>query len=109
MLSEATGIHSASSRMPALPCVHTSSSDGSSCRSFHAIACSRAPLPTRRTFTVRLRERLFYVGQQVVGVLDSAREADEPLGDPELRASLRLNGCVSHRRRMRNEAFDAAE
>ena len=53
-LFKSTAAHSASDAVPPLPGAQYSFLMRGDCRSFHAIACSRPPLPRTRTFIDRL-------------------------------------------------------
>src|SRR5438093_180275 len=52
---------------------------------------------------------LTQIGDQVVGVFDADRDADQAVGDADLAADLRRNRGVGHERRRLDERFDAAE
>ena len=54
-------------------------------------------------------ERLREIGDQIVGVLDTDRDADERRRDPHLALAPRLHVGVRHGRRMLRQALGAAE
>src|SRR5947207_132613 len=62
-----------------------------------------------RFVTVMSAKGMGQVFNKIVRVLDTDREADKIIGDPELSALLRGDGSMGHDGRVLDEALDSAE